>query len=196
MCSSNFPNILLINLCAFDTLFCLIVVPHHAVGYFYNGLPFSPRHCKILGFVTLFIMYGERMALAIIALNATNLIHNSFFPNSRYNPSQTRISIRNCLNIVLFRINYDFIPNPVKLILPWLMFVLLLGTILELEEQFGKFGYVPNTGQCTIITPKVFPVLELLGTYIPFLVIVFCYTKLFAPACSRSEELEKDESRR
>ena len=99
MYSSNFPKILLLNLCAFDTLFCLIVVPHHAVGYFYNGLPFTPVHCKILGFVTLFLMYGERMALAIIALNATNFLKNNpFFPNSRYNPSQT---IRNCLDIVL-----------------------------------------------------------------------------------------------
>ena len=88
MYSSNFPKILLLNLCAFDTLFCLIVVPHHAVGYFYNGLPFNPTHCKFLGFVTLFIMYGERMALAIIALNATNFLKNipdQFFPNLRYN---------------------------------------------------------------------------------------------------------------
>lgn len=84
--SNNFPNILLINLCAFDTLFCVIVVPHHALGYFYNGLPFIPEHCKILGFLTLSIMYGERMALAIIALNATNFLKNNpFFPNSRYN---------------------------------------------------------------------------------------------------------------
>ena len=83
--SNNFPNILLINLCVFDTLFCLIVLPHHALGYFYNGLPFSLIHCKVLGFLTLAIMYGERMALAIIALNATNILRNkAFFPNSRW----------------------------------------------------------------------------------------------------------------
>ena len=83
--SNNFPKILLINLCVFDTLFCLIVLPHQAVGYFYHGLPFTLEHCKILGFTTLFIMYGERMALAIIALNATNLMKNTaFIPNSRY----------------------------------------------------------------------------------------------------------------
>ena len=95
------------------------------------------------------------------------------------------------------RINYDFIPNPVKLLLPWLMFVLLLGPILELD-QFGKFGYVPTTGQCTIITPKVFPILELVGTYIPFMVIVLCYSQLFKVycVCSRSEMLERDENYR
>ena len=100
---------------------------------------------------------------------------------------------------VFFRINYDFVPNPVKLILPWMMFVLLLGTflgtILEID-QFGKFGYVPTTGQCTIITPKTRTILELLGTYIPFLVIIICYSKTFQVncVCSRNEELEKDEN--
>ena len=96
------------------------------------------------------------------------------------------------------RINYDFLPNPVKLLLPWFMFVLLLGTILELEDQFGKFGYVPSTGQCTIITPQVFPILELIGTWIPFLVIILCYSKLFKVycLCSRNEILESDENSR
>ena len=93
------------------------------------------------------------------------------------------------------RINYDFILKPVKLLLPWLMFVLLLGTILELDH-FGKFGYVPTTGQCTIITPKVFTILEMVGTYIPFMVITLCYTKLFKVYCSRSQMLERDENYR
>ena len=94
-----------------------------------------------------------------------------------------------------FRINYDFIPNPVKLILPWMMFVLLLGTILEID-QFGKFGYVPTTGQCTIVTPKTRTILELFGTYIPFLVIILCYSKSFQLycVCSRSEVLDEDEN--
>ena len=94
--------------------------------------------------------------------------------------------------------NYDFIPNPVKLMLPWLMFVMLLGTILELDQVFGKFGYVPTTGQCTIITPKVFPVLELLGTYIPFMVIILCYSRLFKVycVCTGNEMLERDENYR
>ena len=97
---------------------------------------------------------------------------------------------------LFFRINYDFIPNSIKLILPWLMFVLLLGTILEVDDKFGKFGYVPTTGQCTIITPEVFPILELLGTYIPFLIIIICYSKFLKVycVCSRSEMLERDEN--
>ena len=77
----------------------------------------------------------------------------------------------------MFRIKYDYLPKPVKLILPWLTFLLLLGTILELDEMFGKFGYDPGKGQCTIITPRVIPVLELLGTYLPFIVMILCYSK-------------------
>ena len=52
--------------------------------YFYNGLPFTETHCAWLGFITLWMMYGERVALAIIALNATNFLRdNPFFQNSR-----------------------------------------------------------------------------------------------------------------
>ena len=82
---NSFTQILLINLSMFDTLFCLLVLPQQAWAYFYNGLPFTETHCKLLGFTSLWIMYGERLALAVIALNATNFLKdNPFFPNSRY----------------------------------------------------------------------------------------------------------------
>ena len=60
---------------------------------------------------------------------------------------------------------------------PWVFALLiLLPTFLELDPAFGAFGYNPTTGECNIINDKVFSVIEILGTYVPFSCMVASYT--------------------
>ena len=70
----NWSNVLLLNMLTFDFLYCALVMPHNAAIFIRNGLPFTENHCKYLGFLTMSIIYGERFALASIALNATNVL--------------------------------------------------------------------------------------------------------------------------
>ena len=79
--SDTSTNILLVNLCVFDLLVCSVVFPHEAWLYFYNGLPFSIKYCKLFGAGKMFLSYGERFALAGIAVNATNLLRVFPFTN-------------------------------------------------------------------------------------------------------------------
>ena len=65
---------MLLNMLTFDFLYCALVMPHNAAIFIRNGLPFTENHCKYLGFLTMSIIYGERFALASIALNATNVL--------------------------------------------------------------------------------------------------------------------------
>ena len=51
----------------------------------------------------------------------------------------------------------------------------MLPTFLELSPTFGTFGYNPTTGECNIINDKVFSVIEILGTYIPFIIMAVSY---------------------
>ena len=73
--TSDFPSLLLLNLSIFDFLFCFVVMPQQATAYFSNMMPFSRVHCQLLGFTEKLIMYGQRAALAMIAINATNILH-------------------------------------------------------------------------------------------------------------------------
>ena len=56
-------------------------MPLDAWLYFYNGLPFSMQFCKLFGAGKMFLSYGERFALAGIALNATKLLKVFPFTN-------------------------------------------------------------------------------------------------------------------
>ena len=67
-------NILLINLCIFDIIYSCLVLPIFAYVFFHNGWPLSPSLCKWAGLCTQWVIYGERMALAIIAINATRAL--------------------------------------------------------------------------------------------------------------------------
>ena len=59
---------------------------------------------------------------------------------------------------------------------PWIFsLTIMLPTFLELTPTFGTFGYNPTTGECNIINGKVFSVIEILGTYIPFICMVMSY---------------------
>ena len=72
----NWSNVLLVNMLLFDFLYCALVMPHNAAIFIHNGLPFTASHCKYLGFLTMSIIYGERFALAAIALHATKVLRS------------------------------------------------------------------------------------------------------------------------
>ena len=78
--SSNIPDIVLINLCLFDILYSSVILPIFASVFFHNGWPSSSLMCKWAGLVTHWVIYGERMALAAIAVNATRALGND--PNN------------------------------------------------------------------------------------------------------------------
>ena len=165
---TRFPNLLLINMNAFDILFCGIIMPHHAVSYFYNGMPFSQNHCKALGFLQKWIMYGERIALAIIAVNATNVL----------NPIRGR---NNCK-----------LSQEIKLLLPWILTLPFIIPSLFLPE-YVRFEYDPNMGECTISSKEVDIVMELFGTYLPFFAMILSYTRIHHFVCSRQRYLSDED---
>lgn len=64
----------------------------------------------------------------------------------------------------------------VKILLPWLLVVLyMLPPLLELHTFFGKFAYNPDIGFCIISSPQWNLIMEVLGTHIPFVIMVFSY---------------------
>ena len=59
---------------------------------------------------------------------------------------------------------------------PWIFALLiLLPTFLEMSPSFGTFGYNSSSGECNIVNPKVFLVLDLLGAYFPFMLMSSSY---------------------
>ena len=70
----DLPNILLINLCIFDILYSSVILPIFASVFMHNGWPSSSSMCKWAGLGTHWVIYGERMALAVIAVNATRVL--------------------------------------------------------------------------------------------------------------------------
>ena len=165
---SHFPNMLLINLNIFDILFCGIIMPHHAVGYFYNGMPFSQSHCKYIGFLQKWIIYGERITLAIIAVNATNVLR----------------PIRGG--------SYCRLSQEIKLLLPWILTLPFIIPPLFLPG-IVRFEYNPDIGECTISSKEVDILLELLGTYLPFFAMILSYTRIHHFVCSRQRYLSDED---
>ena len=66
------------------------------------------------------------------------------------------------------------------LLLPWLLSfsIPLLAATEVSEDTFGKFGYDPLRGQCSVTSMRVYNVMEILGTYLPFTVMVLAYTRI------------------
>ena len=171
--SHNFPNLLLVNLCLFDTLFCAVVMPHHAWGYFYEDMTLTEAHCKTLGFVEKWLMYGERAALAVMALSATSVLNS--------------------------HLGSTVVAREAKLLLPWVLAMFyILPTFLGLfPSVFGQMVYSPTLGQCTISSMEVIIVMEILGTYLPFAVMVLSYWKIHQTVCTRQRYLsDHDENAR
>lgn len=161
--TSDFPSLLLLNLSIFDFLFCFVVMPQQATAYFSNMMPFSRVHCQLLGFTEKLIMYGQRAALAMIAINATNILH--FVDNE----SQVR--------------------REGKLLVPWALGLLYtLPIVTEMMPQV-RMEYHVQLGQCTISNIEAAIIIEILGTYLPFVIIVWSYWKSQERACARSRYL-------
>ena len=86
-----------------------------------------------------------------------------------------------------------------KLLLPWVLAMFyILPTFLGLfPSVFGQMVYSPTLGQCTISSVEVIIVMEILGTYLPFAVMVLSYWKIHQTVCTRQRYLsDHDENAR
>ena len=113
-------------------------------------------------------MYGERIALAIIAVNATNVL----------SPIRGRI--------------YCTLSQEIKLLLPWILTLPSIIPPLFLPE-YVRFEYDPNMGECTISSKEVDIVMELFGTYLPFFAMILSYTRIHHLVCSRQRYLSDED---
>ena len=78
-----------------------------------------------------------------------------------------------------------------KILFPWIFSLfILLPTYFELES-FGNFGYNPTSGECNIVNPKIFSVLEVIGTYVPFLLMAVSYSWIAAKVWKRQAFLRQ-----
>ena len=78
------------------------------------------------------------------------------------------------------------------MIFPWVFgLLIILPTYLELSPVFGTFGYIPSSGECNIVNPKVFSVLEVFGTYVPFVMMVSSYAWIDSKVWKRQSNLRK-----
>ena len=148
-------------------------MPHHAWGYFYEDMTLTEAHCKTLGFVEKWLMYGERAALAVMALSATSVLNS--------------------------HLGSTVVAREAKLLLPWVLAMFyILPTFLGLfPSVFGQMVYSPTLGQCTISSMEVIIVMEILGTYLPFAVMVLSYWKIHQTVCTRQRYLsDHDENAR
>lgn len=161
--TTDFPSLLLLNLSIFDFLFCCVVMPQQATAYFSNMMPFSRVHCQLLGFTEKLIMYGQRAALAMIAINATNILQ----------PGDTGA----------------LVTREAKLLVPWALGLLYTLPIVTEMLPSVRMEYHVQLGQCTISNIEAAIIIEILGTYLPFLIIVWSYWKSQEMACSRSRYL-------
>ena len=136
------------------------------MSFFYNGMPFDNSHCRLLGFLEKWIMYSERTALAVIAINTTNVIK---FPGEQ-------VSLK------------------ILLVFPWLItFIYLIPITFELTDM-ARFEYNPSLGQCTVSNPETLLLLEILGSYIPFMLMVLSYTRIHRAVCRRQGNLTAQDS--
>ena len=158
--TADFPSLLLINLSIFDFLFCFVVMPQQATAYFSNMMPFSRVHCQLLGFTEKLIMYGQRAALAMIAINATNILQ-----------------LVDSGSLVM---------REAKLVVPWALGLLYTLPIVTEMLPSVRMEYSVELGQCTISNIEAAIILEILGTYLPFIIIVWSYWKSQESACARS----------
>ena len=147
----------------FDFLFCCVVMPQQAMAYFSNMMPFSRVHCQLLGFTEKLIMYGQRAALAMIAINATNILQ----------PGD----------------NGALVTREAKLLVPWALGLLYTLPIVTEMRPSVRMEYHVELGQCTISNIEAAIIIEILGTYLPFLIIVWSYLKSQEMACARSRYL-------
>ena len=163
--TSDFPSMLLLNLSIFDFLFCFVVMPQQATAYFSNMMPFSRVHCQLLGFTEKLIMYGQRAALAMIAINATNIL--------QLQPGETG----------------SLVSREAKLVVPWALGLLYTLPIVTEMLPSVRMEYHVQLGQCTISNIEAAIIVEILGTYLPFIIIVWSYWKSQERACARSRYL-------
>ena len=150
-----------------DLLFCSVILPHQSLSFFYNGMPFDAFYCRILGFLQKWIMYGERTALAVIAINTTNVLK---FPGEQ-------VSLK------------------ILLIFPWLItFIYLAPITFELLPNKARFEYNPTLGECTVSNRETLLLLEILGSYLPFILMIFSYTRIHRNICRSQRNLAAKDS--
>ena len=79
-----------------------------------------------------------------------------------------------------------------KILFPWIFpLLILLPTYLRLAPTFGTFGYNPTSGECNIVNPKVVSVLEVIGTYVPFVLMAVSYSWIGATVWKRQAVLRR-----
>ena len=158
--------LLLLNLCIFGLLFCLVIMPFDVAIFFYNRMPFDQNICKFLGYFQTWIMYGERASLAIIAINSSIALNWDTSTSGYY--------------------------KMINIMIPWTLPVfylaLLLLPTLPLDQTVG-FVYNPDHGECTLSSKKLILVLDILGTYIPFIIIVSFYFGLHHMLCFKRNKM-------
>ena len=138
-------------------------MPQQATAYFFNMMPFTPIHCQLLGFTEKLIMYGQRAALAMIAINATNILNQVD--------------------------DGSLVSREAKLLVPWILGLLYTIPIVTEMMPSVRMEYHVELGQCTISNIEAAIIIEILGTYLPFIIIVWSYWKSQEMACARSRNI-------
>lgn len=113
-------------------------------------------------------MYGERVALAVIAVNATNALNI--------------VSRRSC------RMSQEL-----KLIAPWILTLFYVLPMLIMPD-FAGFEYDPDVGECTISSREIVIAQEVVGTYLPFLAMVSSYCQVHRMVCTRQRYISDNDN--
>ncbi|CAH1786948.1 unnamed protein product [Owenia fusiformis] len=165
------PNVLIIQMCVTDILFCTIIMPIFGITDIAKTWLFGELFCRLFGFMNFFIGGMTLMNLIIIAL-------------SRY-----------CL--VAYPYHYQKLFNKRCTVLMSMTCSIFIGVLLvfPLTETWGKFGYIPQKNSCSLISLgsvgngsfNIF--VMLLAFVIPLAGILTCYILIFVVVWRQSNKL-------
>ncbi|XP_049284937.1 G-protein coupled receptor moody isoform X1 [Anopheles funestus] len=170
----NVAAAFIISLCIADCLFCIIVLPFNAARFIQGTWNHGDTLCTLITFIQYGSVGVSLLCITMISINRYIMIaHYSIYPKV-YKTSWIMVMIIACW---LFSYGFQ---------LPTLFGV------------WGKFGYNPQLGTCSILpddegrTSKT--AMFIIAFIIPCIIIVICYSRIFC-VVHKSDKRMKNHSK-
>ncbi|XP_015917427.2 G-protein coupled receptor moody isoform X1 [Parasteatoda tepidariorum] len=167
----NATTAFIVNLCVADFLFCCFSIPLSAVVFLERDWNYGDILCQLIPLVRYSNGAVSLFSVIAIAINRYILVVHPSLYRDMYKPR--------CVAVMIFFI--------------WLCALALL--FLPLLEIWGRFGFDPKVGTCSILkmngkSPKTF--IYIAAFTVPSIVFIFCYARIFWVVHKASKQIRND----